>query len=142
MTSVTRYIVCHLIWILLRRLTLVPWKDIPFFRVIEQRIFSLQLIRNLWMRRWLSEGFEVIKRGPAIKQSEPFPCVPYTRFPKRCSRGVLSIVLTELCETSSVTTLVGSATHLNVCSLVFCVPVSAHVQMCVSLYSQHFNSKS
>lgn len=54
-------------------------------------------------------------------------CVAYKQFPERSSGDVLSIlVIIEIHGTSSVTTLVGSVTHLNVC---FLYSVCAHVQM-------------
>lgn len=58
-------------------------------------------------------------------KAEPFPQATHKRFPERSSRDILSIsMIIEICGSSSVTTLVGSVTHLNVCipcSLCLCV---------------------
>lgn len=74
-------------------------------------------------------------------------CAAHKQFPEKSSRDVVSIlVIIAICGTSSVTTLVRSITHLNVCIL---CSLCVHTCRCVfkkyisliTLYSHHFSSK-
>lgn len=75
-------------------------------------------------------------------------CAAHKQFPEISSSDVISIlVIIAICGTSSVTTLVGSITHLNVCIL---CSLCVHTRRCVfkkhisliTLYSHHFSSRS
>lgn len=103
-----------------------------------KRILSLKLARSylkpLEEKVGCQEGWSP-KWGAAGKQSEPFSSAAHRQFPKRSSRDVVSIlVIIEICGTSSVTTLVGSVTHLNVCILCF---VCLCVYTCRCMFKRH-----
>lgn len=101
---------------------------------LEEKVVN----KRVWSHKW----------GTAVKSSEPFSCAAHKQFPERSSRDISILVITEICGTSSLTTLVGSVTHLNVCILCF-LCLCVHTCRCVfkkhisliTLYSHHFSSR-